>query len=75
VNEARCKFVTENCVRTDKFAIGSNYLETCDTGHEQSAEGATSMSSGIRAVLRGESPSFERRGSGVLLAAYATDLR
>jgi PAS domain S-box-containing protein len=59
VNEAWRKFVTANGVRADKFALGSNYLEIYDTSHGESAEGATSKSSGIRAVLRGEVPSFE----------------
>ncbi len=59
VNEAWRKFATANGLRADKFALGSNYLEICDTSHGESGEGATSMSSGIRAVLRGEAPSFE----------------
>ncbi|MDB5822120.1 MAG: domain S-box/diguanylate cyclase protein, partial [Herminiimonas sp.] len=59
VNEAWRKFATENGLRTEHFALGSNYLKVCDTSQAEGAEGATIMSSGIRAVLRGELPLFE----------------
>ena len=59
VNETWRKFAAANGLRADNFAVGQNYLEICDTSHGESAEDATSMSSGIRAVLRGEAPSFE----------------
>ena len=59
VNEAWRKFATANGLCAENFALGLNYLEICDTSRGESAEGATTMSSGIRAVLRGEVPSFE----------------
>lgn len=59
VNEAWRSFAKENDLRIDDFAIGINYLEVCDTSYGEGAEGAHSMSAGIRAVLRGEKRSFE----------------
>ena len=59
VNEAWRKAATANGLSVDNFALGLNYLEICDTSHGDSATGAVSMSSGIRAVLGGDVPSFE----------------
>jgi PAS domain S-box-containing protein len=59
VNRAWRKFATENGLRAENFALGSNYLEICDTSRGGSAEDATTMSSGIKAVLRSELPLFE----------------
>jgi len=59
VNEAWRKFATENELRAENLALGSNYLETCDASGGESAEGATIVPPGIRAVLCGELPLFE----------------
>jgi PAS domain S-box-containing protein len=59
VNEAWRKFVTRNGLRADKFAPGSNFLETTKAIHGEGGDAKTSLSSGIRAVLDRVARSFE----------------
>jgi PAS domain S-box-containing protein len=59
VNEAWRKFSTANRSHAADFSPGLNYLEACDARLGECTQGATALSSGIRAVLRGEAPSFE----------------
>lgn len=60
VNEAWRRFAIENDLRVDGFAVGTNYLDVCDSSYGEGAEDARSMSAGIRGVLRGEHRSFEQ---------------
>jgi PAS domain S-box-containing protein len=58
INKAWRTFAIANGLYVDGVAPGTSYLTMCDTSCVVSAD-AASMSSGIRAVLSGEVPSFD----------------
>jgi PAS domain S-box-containing protein len=60
VNEAWRNFAVTNVLASPDGGIGQNYLSVCDTAVGSCAEGASGVSDGLRAVLQGDSPSFEQ---------------
>jgi two-component system, cell cycle sensor histidine kinase and response regulator CckA len=59
VNRAWREFASENGAGDSRAFLGANYLEICDQSQGTSSEGAAVFATGLRAVLRGESPDFE----------------
>ena len=58
VNEAWRRFARENSLPAPAGGVGSNYLEVCDRVQGEETPFARDVATGMRAVLRGELPSY-----------------
>jgi signal transduction histidine kinase len=58
INRAWRLFAQENGCATGNYALGTNYLETCDRAHGDCSEEARIVADGIRAVIGGEREAF-----------------
>lgn len=59
VNAAWREFGAARALHTKDFGVGSDYLALCDSARGDGSNDAREMSSGIRAILRGEQSCFE----------------
>ena len=58
INEPWRRFALANGLRSPDFAVGSNYLDVCDSSTGDCSEEADAVAKGIRQVLRGEIPGY-----------------
>jgi PAS domain S-box-containing protein len=58
VNLAWRRFAAVNELQASGFAVGYNYIETCERAYGDNAEQAPTVAEGIRSVLSGESGGF-----------------
>jgi PAS domain S-box-containing protein len=59
VNEAWRRFAAANVLAAPDFGVGQSYLSVCESEIASSAEGASGVSEGLRAVLEGNAPAFD----------------
>ena len=58
VNDAWCKFESPNVIQGSGFGVGLNYVESCHVATGENSAESHSVAAGIRAVLRGDQPSY-----------------
>ncbi|HRQ76050.1 MAG TPA: PAS domain-containing protein [Phycisphaerales bacterium] len=59
VNEAWRSFAEQNRLATDSFAVGTNYLATCESAVGPCADEAVDAAAGLRKILSGEKEQFD----------------